>query len=301
MNEDKSMKIFITGASGYIGGSVALGLIKKGHNVSGLVRSRDRAQKVKALGVSPVLGTLDDFDVLTKAAQNADAVVNAADAEHHKSAGTLVTALSNSRKTLIHTSGSSIVADLSRGKGGGTVYDEDTQFTALPGRANRVAINQLVLEAKNQGVRTIVIAPALIYGKGTGVNPSSIQVPWLVDLANKHKCARHIGPGLNVWSNVHICDLVELYILALEKAPAGSFYYAENGSNSMREVCLVINEAKGFSGAPKLMTIDEASKIWGAGPADYTMGSNSRVHAKRAREELKWAPHQPSLLDDIRS
>ena len=84
---------------------------------------------------------MDDLDVLTKAGRNADAVVNAADSEHQKSAETLVTALSKSCKTLIHTSGSSIVADLSKGKGGGNFYDEDIQFYALPGRVNRIAIN----------------------------------------------------------------------------------------------------------------------------------------------------------------
>ena len=295
------MKILVTGASGYIGGSVALGLIKKGHDVTGLVRSKDRAKLLIALGITPIIGALDDLDVLTKAAHDADAVVNAADAEHRRSVETFIAALSRSRKTLIHTSGSSIVADLSKGKGGSIVYDEETQFTPMPGRENRVAINQLVIEAKDQSVRTIVIAPALIYGLGTGVNPNSIQLPWLIDLANKHKCAHHIGPGLNVWSNVHIYDLVDLYILALEKAPAGSFYYAENGSNTMREVCQMINTVRFFSGQPQAMTIDEASKIWGVGPANYTMGSNSHVHAKRARVELGWTPHQPSILDDMRN
>jgi nucleoside-diphosphate-sugar epimerase len=295
------MKIFVTGASGYIGGSVALALIARNHKVTGLVRTKERAEQVKALGIKPVMGNLNDFNVLTKAAQDADAVVNAADAEHRKAAETLVSALSRTRKTLIHTSGSSIVADLSEGKGGGTIYDEDTQYTVHPGRKNRVAINQMVLNARDQGVRTIVIAPTLIYGWGSGVNPNSIQVPWLVDLAKKHKCAHHIGPGLNVWSNVHIYDLVDLYVLALKKAPAGSFYYAENGSNSMREVCEVINEVNGFPGAPQAMTIDEASQIWGVAAANYTMGSNSHVHAKRARAELEWAPYQPTILDDIRS
>ena len=248
-----------------------------------------------------MIGNLDDLDVLTKAAQDADAVVNAANAEDRASAETLVAALAGYRKTLIHTSGSSIVADLSEGKGGGTIYDEESQFTPLPGRAPRVAVNQLVIDGKHQYVRTIVIAPTLIYGRGSGVNPNSIHVPWLVDLAKKQKCAHHIGPGENVWSNVHIDDLVDLYLLALEKAPAGSFYYAENGSNSIREVCQVINEVEGFSGPPQTMTIDEASEIWGTGAANYTMGSNSHIKAKRARAELGWAPNEPSLLDDIRS
>ena len=86
-------------------------MIKKGHNVNGLVRSGERAEQVSALGITPVMGNLDDLDVLTKAAQDADAVVNAANAEDRASAETLVAALAGSRKTLIHTSGSSIVAD----------------------------------------------------------------------------------------------------------------------------------------------------------------------------------------------
>ena len=76
-----------------------------------------------------MMGNLDDLGVLTKAAQEADAVVNAANAEDRASAETLVAALAGSRKTLIQTSGSSIGADLSEGKGGCTVYDEDSQFT----------------------------------------------------------------------------------------------------------------------------------------------------------------------------
>ena len=75
------MKIFVTGASGYIGGSVALALIARNHKVTGLVRTKERAEQVKALGIKPVMGNLNDFNVLTKAAQDADAVVNAADAE----------------------------------------------------------------------------------------------------------------------------------------------------------------------------------------------------------------------------
>ena len=108
-------------------------------------------------------------------------------------------------------------------------------------------------------------------------------------------------PRENVWSNVYIDDLVDLYLLALEKAPAGSFYYTENGSNSIREVCQVINEVEGFSGPPQTMTIDEALEIWGTGAANYTMGSDSRIVAKRTRAELGWAPNGPLLLDDIRS
>ncbi len=295
------MNVFITGASGYIGGSVAAGLMAQGHKVTGLVRSDERAEQVRALGITPVLGTLDDHAVLTQAARDADAVINAANAEDQGAVEAIVAGLAGSGKPFLQTSGSSIVADLSKGHGGGTVYDEDTPLSPLPGRVLRVAINQLALDAKDQNVRSIVIAPTLIYGRGHGVNPNSIQIPWLVNLAKEHGCARHIGPGENVWSNVHIDDLVDLYLLALENAPAGSFYYAENGANSMHEVCQVINDVYGFAGKPQSMTVEEAGKIWGDGAANYTMGSNSHVHAKRARAELGWAPHRPSLFEDLRA
>ena len=76
------MKIFCTGASGYIGGSVAAHLIAAGHQVTGLVRSPEKAEAVRARGIQPVLGTLDDGEILAQAARAADIVVNAASADH---------------------------------------------------------------------------------------------------------------------------------------------------------------------------------------------------------------------------
>lgn len=295
------MKVFVTGASGYIGGSVAAGLIDNGHDVLGLVRSEERANQVQALGIEPVLGDLDDYDTLKTASAQSDAVISTANAEHRASAEAISDGLQGSGKAFIQTGGSSILADLSEGHGDGKIYDEDTPFTPLPGRAERVAIGNAMLDAKDRNIRTILIAPTLIYGQGRGVNPNSIQVPWLIELAKKHGCARHIGPGENVWANVHIDDLVDLYLLALEKAPAGAFYFAENGENSMRDVCIAINEIYGFDGEPTAMSIEEASEIWGEGAANYTMGSNSRARAKRAREELGWAPHRPSLLEVLKA
>jgi len=128
-----------------------------------------------------------------------------------------------------------------------------------------------------------VIAPSLIYGRGRGLNPHSIQVPWLIALAKKAGVAKHIGSGENRWANVHIDDLVRLYLLAADKAPAGAFYFAENGENSMREVCEAISRMLGFGGRTQSMSIEDAAAEWGDGPANDTMGSNSRVRAKRAR------------------
>lgn len=295
------MKIFITGASGYIGGSVAAALVAAGHQVSGLTRSNETAAALAKLCIEPVRGTLDDAEVLAKAAYDADVTVNAANAGHRAAVETMLKALAGSGKTFLHTGGSSIVGTRSRGELVEKVFDEDTPFTPTPQRAPRVEIDKMVRSARNDDVRSIVIAPSLTYGFGRGLNSHSIQVPWLIKLAKKSGVAKHIGPGENRWANVHVDDLVALYVLAIEKAPAGAFYYAENGENSMREVCEAISRMLGQGGRTQNMSVEEAAIEWGEGPANDTMGSNSRVRASRARAELRWRPKARSLIEEIES
>ena len=293
------MNVFVTGATGYIGGSVAAHLAAAGHRVSGLVRSPAKADAVRALGIRPVLGTLDDKDALAQAAQSADAVINAASADHKGAAVALLGALAGSGKPFIQTSGSSIVGTRARGHRSDAIFDEDAPVKPSPARAARVALNELILSYRDRGTRPVIICPSLIYGRGHGVEPDSMQVPLLMDLARKRGCAAHAGPGENIWSNVHIDDLVVLYALALEKAPAGAFYFAENGENSMREVCEAINRALRFEGSPSAMSMEEAAAGWGEGVAEDTMGSNSHVRAVRARRELGWQPTARGLIEDI--
>jgi len=291
------MKVFITGASGYIGGSVAHALVAQGASVSGLARSEAAADALKERGITPVIGTLDDADVLASAARAADVTINAANAGHRAAAEAMVNALAGTGKGFIHTSGSSIIGTRARGEFVADIFDEDTPFTPTPQRAARVAIDQMVRAAP--GVRAVVIAPSLIYGRGTGANPHSIQVPWLIALAKKVGVAKHIGSGENRWANVHIDDLVTLYLAAAEKAPGGSFYFAENGENSMREVCEAVSRMLGQGGRTQSMTVEEAAAEWGEGPANDTMGSNSRVRAKRARAELGWTSTGRGLIEEI--
>jgi nucleoside-diphosphate-sugar epimerase len=293
------VKVFITGTSGYIGGSIAKRLIEAGHEVAGLVRSAERARQVEARGIVPVLGSLADTEVLGGAASEADAVINAANSDDKRAADALLQALAGTRKAFIQTSGTSIVADLADGEREGKVYEESTPFEAMPLRAARVALNAAVLAASERGVRAIVVCPSLIYGMGRGVHRDSVQVPWLINIARKHRIGRHIGPGRNIWSNVHIDDLVTLYLLALEKAPAGAFYYAENGETSMSETSAAIGAMLGHGDRTEAMPVKEAVAEWGESFVRYTMGSNSRVRAMRARNELDWSPSSPSLLHEI--
>ena len=294
------MKIFITGASGYIGGSVAAVLREAGHEISGLARSSKRANQLRIEGITPVLGSLEDSRVLAEAAVNADAVINCANSDHRGAVEVMLQAMEDTDKPFLHTSGTSIVGYPDQGEERDSIFDEEMPFTPSPGRIERVRINEEVVKAANRGIRTVVLCPSLIYGEGLGISKDSMQVPWLLTVADKFGTAKHIGPGGNLWSNVHIQDLTDLYCLALKEAPSGSFYFAENGENSMREVCESINTMMGVNSPPLSMTIAEASVEWGESPANHTMGSNSRVRAKRARLELGWDPKAGSLINEIK-
>jgi nucleoside-diphosphate-sugar epimerase len=245
-----------------------------------------------------LLGTLDDGEPLAQAARAADIVVNAASADHKAAVAALLGALAGSGKPLIHTSGSSIVGTRARGHRSDAIFDESSPIAPSPARAARVALNDLILSYRDKGCRPVIICPSLIYGLGHGAQPHSMQVPLLIGLARKRGCAAHAGPGENIWSNVHIDDLVTLYALAIEKAPAGAFFFAENGENSMREICEAINRMLGHEAAPSAMSVEEATSEWGEGVTEDTMASNSRVRAALARQ-LGWKPQARSLIEEI--
>ena len=110
--------------------------------------------------------------------------------------------------------------------------------------------------------------------------------------------ARPVGHGRNVWSNVHVDDMAELYALALEHAPAGAFYYVENGEASFAEAAAAIARRLGL-GAPQPWPVEDAIAELGFAQAVYSLGSNSRVRGRRARAELGWTPRHGSLIDWI--
>jgi nucleoside-diphosphate-sugar epimerase len=293
------MKIFVTGATGYIGGSVAQRLVETGHTVLGLVRSREKALLLKQRGVDPVLGDLDDWKALTDAAREADAVIHAASADHPASVLTLVAALERSGKTLIYTTGSGIVADFANGEHfGSSVLTEDDYFEPVPFRRPRVETNRFVREASvSKGIRAIVICPTMVYGPGRGMQPDSDQLPKLIALSKQIGAGVYFGKGLNRYSNVHIDDLVELYLLALEKAPGGSFFFAENGEASFKEIAEAIGHSLGFEGKTVSLSVDDLVRQYGEA-GRYGVTSNSRVNALNARR-LGWSPKGLSLAEYI--
>ncbi|MFS2157487.1 NAD-dependent epimerase/dehydratase family protein [Pseudomonas sp. Pseusp122] len=292
------MKIFITGAAGFIGGSIATALVKQGHQVSGLVRTAEQEAQMLALGITPVIGTLDDSGLLSGQARQADAVINAASSDHRGAVEALIAGLKGSNKVFLHTSGSSIVGDASGGKGSDVIYYEGRLPEPTADKAARVAIDNLVLDAAKQGVRSAVICNTLIYGHSLGVKRDSVQLPRLLKQAQKSGIVRHVGTGQNIWSNVHIEDVVALYALALEKNPAGTFYFVESGEAAFADMSNAIAKALNL-GPAQDWPLKDAEAEWGYEMANYGLGSNSRVRGKNARELLGWEPKRTDVTQWI--
>jgi nucleoside-diphosphate-sugar epimerase len=291
------VRIFITGANGFIGGAVASVLVAAGHTVRGLVRDKVKAEAVAAHGVEPVVGSLDEPALLQAEARAADAVVNAASSDHRGAVEALIAGLASSGKCLLHSSGSSIVADLAMGEPSDRIFDEAAPLAPLPDKAARVAIDRLVLGAA--GIRAVVLCNTMIYGHALGPPAQSVQIPALVRQAKASGVVRYIGRGLNRWSNVHIADVAALYLLALAKAPAGTFMYVESGEAALGEIAAAIATRLGL-GAPQSWSAEAAIAAWGRATAVFSLGANSRVRGKAAAA-IGWAPARRSVTDWVAS
>ena len=146
-------------------------------------------------GVEAVIGSLDDAALLQAQARAADAVVNTASSDHRGAVEALIAAMAGTGKPFIHSSGTSIVADLAMGEPSERLFDERTPIEPLPERAGRVANDRLVLAAP--GIRSIVLCNAMKDGHALGPPAQSVQIPALVRQARASGVARYIGRGLN--------------------------------------------------------------------------------------------------------
>ncbi|WP_440975854.1 NAD-dependent epimerase/dehydratase family protein [Pseudoxanthomonas winnipegensis] len=292
------MAIFVTGASGFIGGAVAARLVANGYQVRGLVRDGARAEQLARLGIVPVLGHLDDRDLIVREARAADGAINAADSDHRGAAVALIEGLSGSGKPLLHTSGTGLYVQDTRGEASEQTYADDAPLPSEVESGDRASIDRHVLDAAARGIRSIVLCNSCVYGWGAGLHRESIMVPWLKRQAQEDGVARFIGSGANVWSNVHIDDLVDLYLLALDQAPAGSRYLVENGQSTFADLAQAIADRLGL-GQAQSWSVEEAAAHVDETYA-FIFGSHCRVRATRARAELRWQPKVGAMLDWIR-
>ncbi|MDQ1043493.1 nucleoside-diphosphate-sugar epimerase [Streptomyces sp. V4I2] len=141
----------------------------------------------------------------------------------------------------------------------------------------------------------------MIYGRGLGPARNEVHIAALVAQARHSGVVRHVGAGRNIWSTVHVEDLADLYLLALEGSTAGTFYFAENGEESLVGLAAAIAEALGLDG-PEPWNIEAAGAFWGPAFTGGALASNSRVRATRARDILDilgWKPRHGSVTEWI--
>jgi nucleoside-diphosphate-sugar epimerase len=286
------MKVLVTGATGYLGRAVAQRLLTAGHTVTGLVRDDLGRRTLARSGIDPVLGDLGDPSSLRAAAEAVDAVVETASADNAASVVSLLEIIAGTGKRLIRTSGTGIYTDMAGGEPSATVHTEDDGYTPIPEVGSRYHSDLLTQAAADAGDHTVVMRPSMVYGYG-----GSEQLPVLLRAALRDGVSRYTGRGLNRYGNVYLDDVAEAYLLALERAPAGSAYNLAADESEMRQIAADVGRLLGLDGAVSI-SMEEAVKAFGPRSA-VSMASNSRVDSTKARTELGWSAEGPSLVDDL--
>jgi nucleoside-diphosphate-sugar epimerase len=292
------MKIFLTGATGYVGSVVAEKLKGRGYKVSGLARNDESEAKLNEKNIEVVRGELQDFDVLKTAANDADAVIHTAfshnfddyndavklDREVIKSFGE---ALARTNKPLIVTSSSAVLGDTRSNEA-----DEDYPFSQNSSRLLRGEAEIDVLQLPQIGIRSIVLRlPLFVYGRS-----GSSFAPFVINQAKKENSANYVESGEHRVSAVHVEDAADLYVLALETGTAKGLYNVAAESVSMKE----LNDAVARLLDVKSKSIPAEKAREQFGKMFEFLSVNNQLSAEKARRDLKWEINSnKTILDDI--
>jgi nucleoside-diphosphate-sugar epimerase len=296
------MRIFATGSTGYIGGVVVARLAASGHDVRGLIRRPEHVAELEGLGVSPVLGSLDDSALLAEEAGAADAVINAADSDHLSAVEAMLGAMEKTERpqVFVHTSGTSVVGDDAAGAYlSPKVFDDRSSWEpgSHPFRQRRAAVDTSVVEAGRPKLRTVVLCHSLIYGTARGKRAQTVLLEPLIAQARESGVVRVVGDGSNAWSTIHLDDVAGLYLDALADSRLEGFFFTEAGESSFAEIGTALAEALSL-GPVEGWSVAEAAAAWGEGMARSALGGNSRVRAGRLRD-MGWRPNRTSITDWI--
>ncbi|MEU9556315.1 SDR family oxidoreductase [Streptomyces fumanus] len=294
------MRIFVTGASGWIGSALVPELLDAGHQVVGLARSEASAAALTGAGADVVRGTLDDLDVLREAAAASDGVVHlafkhdiaftgdylgAAEADR-RAVDAFGDALAGSDKPFVLASGLAGVAP------GRVATERDTAGSGGTTLSARAATADAALALAARGVRSSVVRLSpTCHGEGDNGFLAA-----LIATARDRGVAGYVGDGANRWPAVHRLDAARLFRLAVERAPAGSMLHgaAEEGV-ALRDIAEVIGRHLGVpvaSVAPE-QTAAHFTTLGGF------VGEDCPASSALTRELLDWEPVHPGLLDDL--
>lgn len=287
------MRVFVTGASGWIGTAVVSELIGGGHQVVGLARSDASAKALADAGVEVLAGSLEDLESLREGAAGSDGVIHLAfnhDFSRYEAANeldrraieTMGAALKGSDRPLVIASG---VATSARGRPGTEEDPADPDFPRSPA-------TDLTLRLADDGVRSSVVRlPPTVHGKG-----DKGFISTLVNIARDKGVSGYVGDGSNVWPAVHRCDAAQVFRLALDQAPAGSVWHAVADEGvPTREIAEVIGR---YTGVPAASVPSEDARSH-FGWIEFIWSANVPTSSTLTRERLGWQPAFPGLIDDL--
>ncbi|KAF8807004.1 NAD(P)-binding protein [Phlegmacium glaucopus] len=313
--------IFLTGATGYIGGTVLSRFLKHpdvgSFNITVLVRSPEKAEKLKAFGVNPVVGSHSDTSLMENLTAQTDVVIAVADCDDLVAAKATLKGLKTRYQTsgiapiFIHTSGTGVLADNALGDNlPSTIYDDTNpdQLETLPDTQIHRDVELELLNADKEGyVKAYIISPSMVYGIATGElveqgiqKAHSISIPWFVEIALARGRAGMVGPGKNIWPNVDIQEVADIFVLLYNSIVSNpgtghgreGVYFAANGEHDFYQVSKAIGEALMSFGKvddpePTTLTKEEFDKYFWRGST--LIGTNCHAQANRARS-IGWTP-----------
>lgn len=284
------MKVFITGASGYVGGVVAEHLLAAGHDVAALARSDEAAARVERVGAEVVRGGLADLDLLREAAAGADAVAHVAVdftepnmREVEEPALTAMLGALDGGRGFVYASTAMVYPDSAAG-----VSTEDSALDPESPQLFKALGERQVLDAP--GVTATVLRASLVYGRG-----GSALLQGMIGASKAFGAAPYIGAGTNLWSTIHVDDLARLYVAALENQVGGVYNATSRTQLGTRELGEAIARLTTAEARP--LTEEEGSAAFG--PFFVILGREITLDPARAENAFGWEPKEAGLLDDI--
>ncbi|WP_348262057.1 SDR family oxidoreductase [Telmatobacter sp. DSM 110680] len=287
------MRVFVTGATGFIGSALVPELIHAGHKVLGMARSDAGAKSLLAAGAEVHRGDLEDLDSLRSGASAADGVIHLAFIHDfskfaeiceidRRAIGVMGSALAGSNRPLIITSGTAIAAP------GRTATEQDRPSSQIP----RVASEEATDALSSQGVRASVVRLPQVHDC-----VKQGLVSYLIAIAREKGVSAYVGEGLNRWPAAHVLQAAPVYRLALEKGTAGARYHAvtEEGVK-LRDIAEAI--ARGLKVPVVSMSPEEAAAHFGW--LGMFVGGDLPASSAQTQKQLGWHPtSQPSLIEDL--
>jgi nucleoside-diphosphate-sugar epimerase len=287
------MRVFVTGATGFVGSAVTDELIANGHQVLGFTRSEAGAQKLLAAGAEPHYGTLEDLDSLKRGAEEVEAVIHCGfihDFSKFKenceidrlAIEALGSVLKGSDRPLIATSGTGLIAP-------GAISTEDTK----PSNPNIPRVSeQTVLALAPLGIKAMAMRlPPSVHGRG-----DHGFVPILIGMAREKGVSVYTGEGNNHWPAVHRLDAARAYRLAIEKGTAGSVYHATDELGiPFREIAEAIGKGLGLPVESRSPEDAAAHFGWFA----HFAAIDNRASSEKTRAALGWQPKEIGLLEEL--